>query len=160
MIFFIWYFSYDIFYIIFFKKFPRISSKKSIVLSATFSWTRKSFFFFASGKSTPIRRTSFREAVVARHHGALVAAPLKPLEHHDSMAPRGLKGAFNWAYMIARDASLSIMGFCFSVIFAVTVSIERDGLFRAVLEANDPRNNGGQLRASLKLGTLLPWCSP
>jgi len=53
-------------------------------------------------KTTMTRRTT-----VSRLHDGSIEAPLKPLEHHSTMVPRGSRWTLNWTPIMPRDASLS-----------------------------------------------------
>ena len=52
--------------------------------------------------STAARRTAFRETGLSRHHGNPVKEFLKPLKHHDTIVPKGLRAALHWAPIIDR----------------------------------------------------------
>ena len=52
-------------------------------------------------KTTMTRRTT-----VSRLHDGSIEAPLKPLEHHSTMVPRGSRWTLNWTPIMPRDASL------------------------------------------------------
>ena len=47
-----------------------------------------------SGKTTTIRRKTFRETCVPRHHGSPLKILLKPLQHHSTMVSRRSRGTF------------------------------------------------------------------
>ena len=60
-----------------------------------------------AGITTTICPQTYERKVPLGNMRSILTIPLKPLEHHGSMIPRGLTGALNWAAIMRKGASFS-----------------------------------------------------